>query len=253
MSASSIDVFHAACEHNDEGWIFVPTNDNGLRKYASKSSGIEFDIQMTEARLHLHFIRSDFADEQSWVGFFECVNNNETEWKPLNISFWDNTKLLSSDIIAGDIPERTVSMVDFFTPLFDISEEDKLSEYTRICFEAAGLVVDRCGDQTLSSEGETIRRLATRYERSAFLRKRAIEIHGSNCSVCGISFGGVYGEIGKGFIHVHHLERLADTGKRLVNPASDLVPVCPNCHSMLHRKNPPLLPEELKKLMGVVV
>jgi hypothetical protein len=253
MSASSIAVFADACQEDDEGWALVLATDNVSRKYVSKSSGIGFVIQMTEARLHIHFMRSDFPDIQSWGVFLECVNSNVSEWSPLNISFWDNTKLVGSGVFPGDVSERNISMVDVFTPLFDINEEDTLSEYTRICFEAAGLVVDRCVDQTLANEGEPIQRLAKRYERSALLRKRAIEIHGSICSVCAISFDRIYGEIGKGFIHVHHLERLADTGKRLVNPASDLVPVCPNCHSMLHRKNPPLLPEELKKLMGVVV
>ncbi|RJJ90661.1 HNH endonuclease [Escherichia coli] len=28
-----------------------------------------------------------------------------------------------------------------------------------------------------------------------------------------------------------------------------LLPVCPNCHAMLHRRKPPFTPEELKALM----
>ncbi len=45
-----------------------------------------------------------------------------------------------------------------------------------------------------------------------------------------------YGEIGKGFIQVHHLRPAAslDTDGEIIVPAKDLAAVCPNCHAMLH-------------------
>ncbi len=56
-----------------------------------------------------------------------------------------------------------------------------------------------------------------------------------------------YGNIGKCFIHVHHLTQLADIRQGYeVNPIKDLRPVCPNCHAMLHKKNPPYTIEQLK-------
>ena len=52
-----------------------------------------------------------------------------------------------------------------------------------------------------------------------------------------MSFETLNGPIGKGFIHVHHLELLSNSeGKRDVDPESDLIPVCPNCHAMIHRQ-----------------
>ena len=42
--------------------------------------------------------------------------------------------------------------------------------------------------------------------------------------------------LGKGFIHVHHIVPIHTIGKGYkVDPSTDLVPVCPNCHAMLHR------------------
>jgi|ERR1700734_3962751 len=42
-----------------------------------------------------------------------------------------------------------------------------------------------------------------------------------------------------GFIHVHHLRQLSDIRKEyLVDPIKDLRPVCPNCHAVLHLRNP---------------
>jgi 5-methylcytosine-specific restriction protein A len=58
----------------------------------------------------------------------------------------------------------------------------------------------------------------------------------------------MYGEIGKGFIHVHHLKPVSEiNGEYEVDPIEHLVPVCPNCHAMLHSQHPPLTIEELKK------
>jgi 5-methylcytosine-specific restriction protein A len=48
---------------------------------------------------------------------------------------------------------------------------------------------------------------------------------------------------------VHHVVPLSSIGKEyVVNPKTDLVPVCPNCHAMIHRKSPPFLIEELRAL-----
>jgi len=88
------------------------------------------------------------------------------------------------------------------------------------------------------------------FERDRQARKRAIEIHGLDCFVCAMNFESMYGEIGIGFIHVHHLIPLHTIDKTYqVNPETDLVTVCPNCHAMLHRSNNPLTIEQLKDIM----
>ena len=69
--------------------------------------------------------------------------------------------------------------------------------------------------------------------------------------VCDFNFEKVYGSIGYQFIHVHHLNPMAtNKQENKVNPIDDLRPVCPNCHSMLHKDNPPLTIEELKAKLG---
>ena len=87
------------------------------------------------------------------------------------------------------------------------------------------------------------------YERNPAARKKCIEIHGLNCAVCNINFEEVYGVIGKGFIHVHHVKPLSEIDTNYnVNPETDLVPVCPNCHAMLHRKEYVISIESLKEM-----
>jgi 5-methylcytosine-specific restriction protein A len=86
-----------------------------------------------------------------------------------------------------------------------------------------------------------------RYERDPRAREACIRHYGASCAVCGFDFGAAYGEIGEGFIHVHHRQPLADSEEEYdVDPVADLRPVCPNCHAMLHRQSPPLTISELK-------
>ncbi len=96
-------------------------------------------------------------------------------------------------------------------------------------------------------EGKKIRFLSNRYERNPINRYICLQNKGYTCSVCGFDFEKQYGEIGKDFIHVHHVIPVSKMGEGyVVDPINDLAPVCPNCHAMIHRKDPPLSVEELK-------
>lgn len=86
-------------------------------------------------------------------------------------------------------------------------------------------------------EGQRITVTVNRYERNPIARTKCIEFHGDSCAVCSLNFGEMYGEVGEGFIHVHHINPMHEIGeKHIVDYEKDLVPVCPNCHAMLHRK-----------------
>jgi len=98
-------------------------------------------------------------------------------------------------------------------------------------------------------EGARRKRVATSVERNPKARAACIAIHGTRCHVCEIDFEEVYGILGRGFIHVHHLMPLATADEaRLVDPVQDLRPVCPNCHAMLHRRTPPYSITELQRI-----
>ncbi len=100
------------------------------------------------------------------------------------------------------------------------------------------------------SEGKTKKVLINSYERNPIARQKCIEYFGFTCQVCGFNFEEKYGELGKDFIHVHHIVDIATIGNEYsVNPITDLIPVCPNCHSMLHKRKPAYSIEELKKFI----
>ncbi|MCC6677931.1 MAG: hypothetical protein IT436_12365 [Phycisphaerales bacterium] len=99
-------------------------------------------------------------------------------------------------------------------------------------------------------EGGVIEVEVSVYERDPALRRACIAARGPNCLVCGCDFGKVYGVHAQGFIHVHHLESLAAVGKaHMVNPSIDLVPVCPNCHAVIHMRQPPFSPDEVRAML----
>jgi hypothetical protein len=100
-------------------------------------------------------------------------------------------------------------------------------------------------------DGSTTYYFGKRYERNPQNRAKAIKIHGLNCLGCGFNFKKMYGERGEDFIEIHHIKPLSTIQEEVViNPATDLVPVCSNCHRMIHRKKDRILTiEELRELI----
>ncbi|WP_437790212.1 HNH endonuclease [Macrococcoides caseolyticum] len=104
-------------------------------------------------------------------------------------------------------------------------------------------------ESVIYKEGKIMQQYGTKYERNQKLRKKAIEIHGVTCKCCGFNYEEVYGEIGKEFIEIHHIKPMYSIKEEIiVDPTTDLVPLCSNCHKMVHRKKEqPLTIEELKQ------
>lgn len=116
-------------------------------------------------------------------------------------------------------------------------------------------VAFRLPDEVLAEEkyieGAVKKIRVVAYERDKKARQACIEHYGAICCVCGLDFETQYGEIGKGYIHVHHLIPLSRIKQEYkVDPIKDLRPVCPNCHAMIHKMEPEL--HNLAKLRTLV-
>jgi 5-methylcytosine-specific restriction protein A len=129
-------------------------------------------------------------------------------------------------------------------------------EFNRIMFYWKHDLVDQViekeplrGD-SVYFEGRARERRSLIRERCPEAREDCLKLFGYDCSVCGMNFEERYGVIGKQFIEVHHIDPVASKiGEYQIVPKKDLIPVCPNCHRMIHRKTPPLSVEELKSLI----
>jgi 5-methylcytosine-specific restriction enzyme A len=107
--------------------------------------------------------------------------------------------------------------------------------------------------EVMSAEGRERLFISRRRERDPRLRKKAIEIHGVNCKACNFNFGEAYGDWGEGFIEIHHAIPIATYSLEgdETNVEHDLVPLCSNCHRMVHRRKGNLLSlEELKAMLN---
>lgn len=104
------------------------------------------------------------------------------------------------------------------------------------------------------SEGAAHELSITIFERNQQARSACISKYGYSCQICGFNFEKAYGLIGKEFIHVHHTDFISSAGgiAHNINPVKELIPVCPNCHAMLHRKlnGKYLTPTQLKELIA---
>ncbi|MBQ8595377.1 MAG: HNH endonuclease [Oscillospiraceae bacterium] len=109
-------------------------------------------------------------------------------------------------------------------------------------------------DDTFSEGKEKIRQHIFR-ERNPHLIKKAKEKfkmeHDGKlfCEVCGFDFKEKYGNLGEDFIEAHHTKPISEMVDGEKTNINDIVMVCSNCHSMLHRKKPWLKKEDIKDII----
>lgn len=100
-------------------------------------------------------------------------------------------------------------------------------------------------------EGAKKRIVVNAYERNQEARAKCIKYYGTSCYICGMRFLDVYGKLGQDFIHVHHhLEISKIKSNYVIDPIKDLIPVCPNCHAMLHYSKYEINVNALKKIVN---
>jgi hypothetical protein len=158
------------------------------------------------------------------AGWEDCtVRGEEYGEVALRVITWQNLGYRFGKLVGP----RTESEIEEI--YFHLDEIQKNAEPDAIRAQ------DPSADDGPFLEGASVDRLSRERERNALARKACITAHGSSCSICGMNFGQVFGAGFEGFIHVHHLRPLASAaGEREVEPAKDLVPVCPNCHAVIH-------------------
>ncbi len=99
-------------------------------------------------------------------------------------------------------------------------------------------------------EGAKMRIEVNRYERDRRNRAAALAIHGHKCMACGTDMAERYGPVAEGLIEVHHVVPVSEVGRGyIIDPRSDLVPLCPDCHSIAHRRSPSYSIKELQNML----
>lgn len=150
------------------------------------------------------------------------------------VTSWSSLVLSSTKPTSGTLLESEA--LDFFQDFVDLA--------------LSVIPVDDFEENIGDFEGELTRVTVNKYERSRRNRQICLDTFGPNCMVCGFNFETTYGSIGQNFAEVHHIEPVSMmTEVKRLNPLTDLIVLCSNCHSMAHRKTPPYLPKELVSLV----
>lgn len=191
---------------------------------------------------------------------FEEITNDKEFWKDLTQYENGRSGRFTRLKLITQADNNNLSLINLqnhglkTAPQGPIRMKDELAIYVDI-FLNDYLSTNELGEEEIPLdcyEGAKYSIITNKYERSSIARMKCIEKHGCTCSICGFNFEHFYGDLGKGFIHIHHLVPLHIIGKEYkVDYDNDLIPVCPNCHAMLHRdKSGKISPKDLKIIIG---
>ncbi len=238
------DIFSKSSELNSLEWTEILQNQKLTN---------ELDLAIFQALY-------SFQDHKAYASQIALIL--ETTHPPLNLEIGRYAKRIA-EYYDINFTARNTEKFKFWDLFFNGWEEGaKFVWQLRPELVEALVATDLTGDEIYPDELPTenieqlfegIKRIVivNSYERNSKARQLCVKHWKAICVVCNFDFEKTYGEIGKGFIHVHHLTPISQIGKSYqIDPINDLIPVCPNCHSMLHRQEPPLTIDELKTLLN---
>lgn len=227
--------------------------------YQSSSNPFHFNYFSDRLRLGKIFVFGNFQDKvifcpSRFAGYQDCTAEKHLVFPQKNGTI--TTPAISRHL--GKAIENTEAERAYLTlcKKIGITPSAKARTYWHLDIEANIPVRQVSGEAGFPDEvstfieGATKRVLVNAYERNDKARSACLNHYGHNCLVCNFNFEATYGEIGAGFMHVHHLTPISTHAQQYeIDPIVDLRPVCPNCHAMLHKSDPPFSVDELKELL----
>ncbi len=168
-------------------------------------------------------------------------------------------KKLSTQSVQKNFTDSDLSLIRGQTVSLGPLELDRLAIAKALVQQSFDIASVTALDEVVL-EGVPTNRFVTTYSRSLALRNSVIRTYKRKaagqllCLACGFDFEKTYGERGRNFIEVHHTKPLSQAElepRRIGDVIKDqlAIPICSNCHSIVHRSNPPL---SLSALMSLV-
>lgn len=236
----------------DNCYIIYPNND--MEEYFEIKISLRSEVRVIieiypqkHARNMLHDMACAVEDKRKMFWSYVDVFNKKR--------YSINIKVNDEKIGFDEWPKSWNSLYIRLTRIID-TDENYYTVAMNGAVLAAGMILSLLNVVMITDDepdeyedGKKSQVLTNRYERNPLNRELCLQANGYTCKICGFDFKKKYGSIGEGFIHVHHIEQLSLTGAHVIDPVHDLIPVCPNCHAMLHTRKPPLLPDELKEII----
>lgn len=226
------------------------------------------DVEIGWRRLDLSFVPGNFAgpllqamskaDDSGRAVFMAVLRDCESRGAKVSFvlngteqcygeeAIWDDTwRRLSFQLSKGNLELGTEDGI----PDFEIVQ-NWATRFAAAVISLLPLEEHEAEELEGYPEGAVQKVEVNRYERDRRNRAAALAIHGSACLACGMDFGRTYGPHADGYIEVHHVVQVSQLGSDyVIDPKEDLVPLCPNCHAVAHRRNPPFRVHEIKGLL----
>jgi hypothetical protein len=187
------------------------------------------------------------ADELSRLFGLEVVQSRYSDWgnfygliKLYPCALWDR----SGYIIFNNENELKIPGISVAKRINVPKGISSLNGYKQVIQDTH--LPEELPDGIKYQEGAVQQIRVNKYERDKKARDACLSHYGHTCQVCHVKLSNIYGEITKTLIHVHHIKPISEVGEAyIVDPVSDLIPVCPNCHAVIHLKTPPYTPQEV--------
>jgi len=213
--------------------------------------GWEDDEQPTQAKRRDQITKGDWIAIKRMLG----AGSREIEIRSIGVVRKINTrsKRVYVDWLHRDLNKRVPAKGCFSTIHGPFSPDDlwTIQVFGKSCGKLSPVIAEEIAfSSRVLPEGTRRSVWVNAYERSELARLRCIAAWGTNCCVCGMSMSQIYGRVADGFIHVHHLVPLSEIKREyVVDPIKDMRPLCPNCHAIIHRREPPYTIEEMQREM----
>lgn len=233
----------------DNDTLYVKLKDSDDDKFFIKAKVIN-DVRLNvEANIENHaanFLRLiGRSNRQKRINF-------DSLWKSNNkgeIKVYVNNRRVSDEnfIVPNEVWDSFY--IEFTEMPYENDSEDK--ELTRVIILLVEMMLSLVDYKVEGfSEGSKEEVISRKYERNPINRTICLNAKGYTCQICGFNFEEKYGDKAKMIIEVHHITPVSTIGDNyVIDPINDLIPICPNCHTLAHKKNPPYTPNEIKQMI----
>ena len=164
------------------------------------------------------------------------------EYRPATLQrlTWHNIGYRFGKMIGPQTAEQIDAVYEHLARLYDGIRPDGLAA-----------LPGEIADGTPLVEGAVCQITVNAYERNRKAVRQCKQHHGTVCVICQFDFGSMYGAEFAGFIHVHHRRPVSEAGgEYVVDPVTDLCPVCPNCHAVIHHGGRLRTIDEVRQLLA---
>lgn len=233
---NQLETFHLRAHRSPMAWILDFTFDPFSGKFADLLAGL--------VSKNSDAIKEEFSLVDSNLVRLESIIDREVHGQSEATN-----DLCEFRLRLVGLPETDQKMVP---------QEQEVAIFSRLVETAVALIdfiislgaTDNDTRQIGATEGEKVLAVCSKYERSVRNRMKCLDFYGYECQACGFSPEFKYGPVGRTITHVHHrtpLSLMEQPG--VVDPIKDLVPLCPNCHNLAHKRVPPYSVEEIVKMI----